>query len=295
MRLTSTVSMVIALSTCAASLPVEAHRSSAPVGPTVEAVLDRAAGYLDTYERRFSAVVADETSTVVVVDVLPTMPGVSQHMDDRTEQRRDYRAEAATISVGQGGWVEFRDVYEVDHKAVRPNSQRLDQLFGRPMPALLAQARQVAAESATFEIGLARDFNIPTVGLTYLSRANQGRSTFSVIGQETLDGQRTVVVAFHETATPSLIRSAGQSVDTTGKFWILPDSGAVVQTNVLCRLDKGPTDTLAWGVRVTYGLDPALNLLLPKERAEALSNRAEQDHGHATYSHFRVRPVDPGR
>ena len=78
---------------------------------------------------------------------------------------------------GQDVWLPFRDVFEVDGKPVRDRQDRLTKLFLQPAATALQQAEQIVAESARYNIGVARNINIPVLALTVLGRATSRDSS----------------------------------------------------------------------------------------------------------------------
>jgi hypothetical protein len=65
---------------------------------------------------------------------------------------RRMKSELIMIAESANGWVEFRDVFEVDGKPVRDRDQRIVNLFMRPTNGAIAQGRRIADESARFNI-----------------------------------------------------------------------------------------------------------------------------------------------
>ena len=123
----------------------------------------------------------------------------------------------------------------------------------------LAQARRIAAESARFNLGvLKRDINVPTMALGFLRGANQSRSSFTVGGRKKVEGIETVALEFTERATPTMIRAADADVPASGTFWIEPDSGRVVKSE-LTLADRRSTAKIT----VTYAAVPKLSVWVP--------------------------------
>src|SRR5690606_931055 len=87
-----------------------------------------------------------------------------------------------------GTWFGFRDVIEVDGKAVRDRQERLENLFvNRTFPSAEQLAR-VTAASARFNIGpVRRSLNVPTVALIVASPVNAGRCSFELRGFDAIN------------------------------------------------------------------------------------------------------------
>src|SRR5579863_881560 len=213
----------------AALVPTGLHAQATRPAPTsLAALLTAAASYLETYEQKFSAVVAEEQYTQT------TRTPAGQVLVSAQPSRRDLKSDLMMLNLGDADWTQFRDVYEVDSRAVRDHEARLQKLFEKPSAGTLSQAQRIADVSAGYNLGVTRNINVPTMALTYLWRAHQDRSVFQLAGSEAIGGERTEVVKFRETATPSLIRTLDGSVATSGRFWIVPGSGDVLRTELSC-------------------------------------------------------------
>jgi hypothetical protein len=251
---------------------------------SLTALLAAAASYLETYGQKFSAIVAEEQYTQTAKAssgrvLLSAEPG-----------RRDLKSDLMMLNLGDSDWTQFRDVYEVDNMAVRDHEARLQGLFEKPSAGTMSEAQRIADESASYNVGVSRNINVPTMALTYLSRGQQARSTFQLAGSESIDGELALILKFRETATPSLIRTPEGTVATSGRFWILPVGGDIIRTELTCVV-KSPR--LTGTTTVEYALQPALGLRVPTRMDEEYDRAfGEVDRGHATYSNFRAFTVD---
>lgn len=275
------------LVTSAAALALMGLRAQTPrAAPTsLTALLAAAASYLDTYEQKFSAIVAEEQYTQ------STQAPAGQVLVSARPSRRDLKSDLMMLNLGDSVWTQFRDVYEVDNRAVRGHEARLQALFEKPSAGTMSQAQRIADVSAGYNLGVTRNINVPTMALTYLWRAYQARSVFQLAGSEAIEGERTQVVKFRETATPSLIRTLYGNVATSGRFWIVPVSGDVLRTELSCVV-PGP-ERVSGTTTVDYGLPPALGLRVPTRMDEEYQRvGGETDRGYATYSNFRAFAVD---
>jgi hypothetical protein len=270
----------------AALAPVGLGAQTTVAEPTsLAALLATAASYLDTYQQKFSAIVAEEDYTQT------TRAPSGRVLLSAQPSRRDLKSDLMMLNLGDSDWTQFRDVYEVDNAAVRDHEARLLGLFEKPSAGTLSQAQRIADESASYNLGVSRNINVPTMALTYLSRNHQARSSFQVAGSESIDGERTLILKFRETATPSLIRTEEGSVATSGRVWIVPGEGDIVRTELTCVLTRPLL--LTGTTTVEYGLQPALGLRVPIQMDEEYQrSRGETDRGHATYSNFRAFTVD---
>ena len=289
---------------------------AASAGPFVSAhqrtpltdVLERAAAYVNAYETRVSALVAEEAylqevktgrrdvknaptsnSPDVSSGLLPmagreTLPLTQQKQTGPT--RRRMRSDVLMVQLPDRTWFGFRDVIDVDGKRVRDREGRLHELF------LKSQARRerIADESARYNIGpIHRNTNVPTFALVYLAADMQPLFTFEKTGEEQIDGTVVWVVSFVEVSKPTVVRDdRGRDVRSSGRFWIVPSSGLVLKTE----LTTGDETSQARGrTTVTYQLDAALAMPVPAAMTEIydLPGRPWDQYVEctATYSNFR--------
>lgn len=248
--------------------------------PDVAALLARSAAYLEAYEKAFSVVVSEETYSqeLEIEPRISTRPGVDQTI----RQERTLRSDVLQTSIGQSEWVAFRDVYEVDGQAVRDRDARLQKLFLDTPAHALEQARRIVAESARFNLGtLRRDINVPTMALTYLRESNQPRSAFTVAGPKDVGGVPAVILEFKERAKPTIIRSQDTDLPATGHFWIEPESGRVLKSEISIADRRS-----AAKITVTYGAVPKLTVWAPILMIEDYTG-PEIIRAKATYANFR--------
>lgn len=264
--------------------------------PDVAALLAKTAAYLESYEKAFAVVVSEETY-LQEQRIEPAISTRPQPLDETRpkELTRTLRSDVLEASVGARAWVAFRDVYDVDGKAVRDHDARLQKLFvdapvQRAPADTIEQARRILAESSRYNLGkLQRDFNVPTMALMYLRGPNQPRSAFKIAGRKDIDGAPADVLEFKEGATPTIIQSAGADLPASGRFWIEPDSGRVLKTEI------SVTDRRASAkIIVTYDAVPALTVWVPVLMTEQYTG-AETIFTKATYAKFRQFQVSVGQ
>jgi hypothetical protein len=184
--------------------------------------------------------------------------------------------------IGAAEWVAFRDVFDVDGAPVRDRDARLQRLFVEGVGDRVTQARRILTESARYNIGaVERNINVPTMALTYLRESNQWRSTFTAAGREKIEGVNTQIVAFSETATPTVVRAGASDLPARGRFWIDPESGRVVKSEIWI---PGPPSS--GKITVTYGPVPNLSVWAPLQMKEEYVGW-ETIRAEATYSNFR--------
>ena len=256
--------------------------------PDVAALLAKASAYLDSYEKAFSVVVAEEIYT----QELQIDPKLTTHAvpgDQTIRRERILRSDVLQASVGQRDWVAFRDVYEVDGKVVRDRDARLQKLFVDTPAQALDQARRIVAESARFNLGvLRRDINVPTMALTYLRGANQSRSAFSAGGKKDVGGVSAIVLDFKERTKPTIIRAGNADLPASGQLWIEPETGRVLKTEISIADRRSSAK-----ITVTYSAVPKLTVWAPTLMMEEYKG-PEMIRAKAVYSNFRQFMVSVG-
>ena len=272
LRFTLVIAIVVSLHASAGQKPASSDN--------VRAVLESAALYLEQYERAVAAIVGAET----YVQSIP-IEGTS----------RTLKSDLVIVSDPGEGWVEFRDVYERDHTAVRDHDDRIAALFMKPNPNAAAQARRIANESARFNlmprrVAFQRNLNVPFTALRFLRRVNQPRSYWELDRSAEVAGRVADVVSFNERSVPRLIGTK-QDVGARGLFWIDRETGAVLRSEL-----RVPAATFRAALAVNYKADPALKLWLPDVMLEQymilIGGTAIEISGRAEYSNFRQFKVD---
>jgi hypothetical protein len=263
--------------------------AQSPSTPTVEALVERVAAYLLTYEPELSTLVADES------------------YDQRAKSQgapNSRRILDSTVSFmrlpGGAAWLGLREVRRVDGRTVA-HGETVQALLSAPGEDVQQRAVEVALASAAHNLGSARTINMPTLPLEFLHPRNMGRLTFRLGARETLRGVRTIRLEFEERGTPTIIRGAsdGRWVIARGTAWVEPASGAIWRADVFYR------DFLPWvpyrnflpsvptwraeeaSIAVNFGRDPALGLLVPQEMREVFGAPQGRGQGTARYSNYR--------
>jgi hypothetical protein len=254
---------ILVAALCASQGGVHAEQSD------VAAILTKTAKYLADYEKYFSVVVAEESYLQTLI------PRVGRNT------RRTLRSDVLQTSVGQDDWIAFRDVFEVNGEKVRDRDTRLQKLFLEAPAEAVAQSRRIVDESARYNLGsLRRNINVPTMALTYLRAINQSRSAFTEAGRQRIDGIEAVMLTFVEKTRPTIVRSGTKSLPATGRFWIDPESGRVLKTEVAI------SGAGSAKITVTYGPVPKMTIWAPVHMKEEYDG-AEMIRAEADYSNFR--------
>jgi hypothetical protein len=185
---------------------------------------------------------------------------------------------------GAAGWVSLRDVLTVDKRRVSDREQRLLKLLQSTAPSALAQARQIAQESARYNLGrITRTMNVPDTALDFLQSKHAARIRLEALRNETIDGRPVVVIRFTEQTGPSIIRNlVGRDLFARGRVWAEPDSGAIVRTELIVE-DRSSNGTST----VDFGMDQRLGIRVPIKMTERYRAAGETVDAVAKYSDFR--------
>jgi hypothetical protein len=261
--------------------------------PTLADVLQRAAAYVAEFQVRLSKIVAEEA---YVQDWRSAGP------NGRSFGRRELRSELVLIKpAGADAWAEFRDVFEVDGRAIRPRDGRLEQMLREPAAAASMHVSRILADSARFNIGdVDRNVNTPLFSLRFLEAGNQTRFRFtrSAVAaprptasspgpEDTVFRVSTEVwvVAYEEVRRGTMIRTARRKDQPArGRFWIEPATGRILVSELV--LDDR---TVRATIDVSFQSEPLLDMLVPIAMRERYDGKKTGSivEGRATYGRFR--------
>jgi hypothetical protein len=258
-------------------------------------LLDRASRYVESFQRDFGSVVAEERYEQSLRRVLGA---------NTTSVQRGGGGPAETVLVSDfllvqvagEGWLPFRDVFERDGKQVRDRQERLATLFLKGTSrSAFEQARAIMDEGARYNIGnVARNINVPTLPLPFLTARHRMRFSFK---PGTRPGRRSAtreggdevdsgaIIEFKETGRPTFISTTGgRDLPVSGRFWVDERDGTVLRTEV----DAMDTSVEAHIV-VTYEPDAGTGLRVPVRMEERYRRGRDpmEVRGVATYSRFR--------
>lgn len=268
----------------------------------LDEVLSRIGQYLVDYEKRLSAVVAEERyEQWVEAGGRPTATGTGRARDvtrggTQAPTRRTLVSDFLMIHwPGESAWFGFRDVAVVDGQPVRDREERLLKLFTQNSKDVLDRADAIAAESARYNIGdVFRNINVPTQALDFLHPRHRGRFSFRKNGEETIDGTHTWKIEYTERERPFLIHTpSGQGVRATGLAWVSPNDGSVIQTQ-LNLVSTEARQVLRTQITVSFRHQSALGMRVPVELREmheqsdpSRAGAPIQVGGRAEYRNFR--------
>jgi len=260
--------------------------SKAPATETPGNVVERAARWVEQFERDFITVIADET-----------YDQVASGSSEGGEAHRQIRSEMLfTRGEAHDRWFAVRNVlaYTDDGRpaiAVPNRRDRLDRALesGRGRTAL----RQVADEGARFNIGaVARNFNTPTLALQFLEDDHRWRFRFRLDGVEVIGGEDARRLSFKEREHPTLIKANFRDTELSGRIWTRASDGAVLLRTTMELVDRANRGLagLRTLVTVDYMYDAKLARLVPARMEEEYAGRDGDEviRGTAVYSSYRV-------
>lgn len=230
-------------------------------GDTLTTIIARAGAYVQQFEERFALVISAEQYE----------QHSSMGRSFRAPVDRKIESEMLFMWVTEDrGWLTVRNVQSVNGHPVPGREQRLDRLLTGVAPVGITRLRQLASESARYNIGsVRRNFNDPMLALRFLEPGSQPRFKFALDGQETVDHSPVWKVAFEEIGSPTIIiQDDGHDRPSRGMIWIDAE-GTITRT----RLEVG--DRLSGStaeITVDYRRDPKLKMLVPTTMRESYVN-----------------------
>lgn len=265
-------------------------------GVSVQEVLRRVDAYLASYETSLAALTAEESFEQREVVQLPVRrhPAGSIPTDgvpwSHTRARRKLLSDVAFLRLpGNAEWAGFRSVQQVDGERVAEADVRLSTLVAGGADHL-EQARAITAISSKYNLGTPRTTNMPTVPLEIFHPRHRVRFNYRLDGTASIRGARTVRLAFQERATPTVIRSPdGGDVKSLGAAWVDPVAGTLWRIEVFFQdptIGQTPSRSDV-RIRVDFGLDARLGLMVPVEMHEVFSVPGGRGEGRATYRNFK--------
>ncbi len=255
----------------------------------LDSVTAQASRYVLEYEEQLGSIIAEEQYSQAArwVHPLRGRPGSSRIEEMERELRSDY-----LILRAGGLWLGFRNVLEVDGREVTEDGEDFEEFFRETTSLSNVQLKELIARSAEYNIGdIERNINLPTFALMVLRPSNTFRFEFSKVGEETLEDVSAWVLGFREKVRPPFLRGApGNETLLSGRLWVDPVTGRVLQTETEINTEK---NTLDAAIVVRYRSDSRLGLWVPvtmQERYTGSDGHAVE--GTARYSNFRRFEVE---
>jgi VWFA-related protein len=264
----------------------------------LQGVMQRAAIYVDLFERTLSSLVAEERYVQVVklwAGDEPS-PGAEPELAWKTGtgqqrargaykvlRRRQLLSDLLLVQPPGQMWIGYRDVAEIDGKPVRDRVSRVEKLFLSQRTDSRAQLQRIADESARHNLGPSRNTNVPTFPLQLLRPGNLPRFEWTTKAQtrEPTDPPGCAVVGFREVADPTIVKTnSGRNVPMTGQFCIEPATGQVWRATLEF---KEPRENVDGAFMVTFRPTSDPSVLVPDRAWEWLRSSDPDWGNHATY------------
>ena len=280
----------------AAIVALAADAAPAAQLPSLPEVLSRAAAYVKRFHGQLSEIVSEETYSQLVYSSARRNDPMVGNIN-----RVTLKSDLMLIKpVNVDRYVEFRDVFEVDGEAVHDRQQRIEALWRTGSAESTARLGAILDESSRYNIGgIQRNINTPLMALMFLDSTYQPRFSFKlaskgrpVLGREHTPDESGVFrvstemwnIEFEEKRGETIVkRPNGANLRSRGRFWINPDTGAVLISELV--IDGGGVIAR---VTVSYQSEPLMGFMVPVEMRESYERRDEMITGHAVYARFRV-------
>ena len=260
--------------------------------PPVADVLRAASEYLATYAPKISGVTLEEEYTLL--DVSGGRMSTTQRLS----------SDVVLLNLA-GRVLALRDAHAIDNNALREHQPRITALLVKPSAAAWDQAQAYAGETLRYlKDELIARLNDPTLPLQFVAPENQSRVTYKIDGRKRMDGVEVVGLRFQEPRKQDasyIITTRGKAA-ASGRLWLEPATGRIHQTEL-----SMSSSTENARVSVTFGLDPGLDLWLPKEMTDVYDitdsqggvsnlgvggyNSRRSFEGRASYSNPRLTPI----
>ncbi len=245
-----------------------------------DTLVARAVVYVDSFQRSFGSMVAEERYEQTIRPNLASGGRVARGNAGPTQTV--LVSDFLLVQVPGEGWFPFRDVFERDGQKVRDREERLAALFLGGSRNAFEQARTIMKEGARYNIGnIDRNINVPTLPLQFLTPQHQSRFTFTSGKRDDIG----VVLEFKETTRPTFVSTTGgRDLPVNGRFW-LDESTGTIRRSELIAVDT----SVDAHITVTYEQDAATGLWVPVRMEERYRRQRDptEVHGVATYSKFR--------
>ena len=234
-------------------------------------VLERAGRYVADYEGQLGTVIGEEE----YVQNAAWLGGNTPPTVVKRERRR-LASDFLLLQV-RARWYGVRNVLRVDGVPVE-----VPDVFPESLEEILETRTDAQHNIGDFS----RNFNVPTFAFTFLRPDNLDRFSFEQDRTRTIDGVDTWEVSFLEAASPTLVRgSNGEDRPAHGTFWIDPENGSVVRTEVIFEGESARTRYRVT-MRVGYRDSPELGMLVPDSMEENYDSDLHTVDTRAQYRNF---------
>jgi hypothetical protein len=230
--------------------------ASAAAQDSKEDLAPRATQYVEGFLSGFSSIVAEEHYV---------------QEDTTSRRRRELKSDFLLVKVpGSGGLNQFRDVFEVDGKPVRDRDERLVKLFVEPRNDAMAQAAEIARESARHNLQNIGVLSEPLTALGFLQAQYVQRFRLTSGSIDKKVGPTARIIKFDQ--------QPREFPYLRGRYWIDEETARVLKTELQFGALRIPDEVIT-----VFGFDEDLQMMVPLEKRETYSTVS----GKATYGRFR--------
>ena len=224
-------------------------------------LVDKAMAYVSTFVERFSSVVAEEEYSQRLV---------------LERRNRQLKSDFLIVQIPGGiDWLSFRDVFEVDGKAVRDRDERLVKLFLEPpSDSLVRRASEISNASARYNVEGIGGLNDPFIALSFVQDRYRKQFRWSVVRNDKGVGPNVWSVRYEEIVRPTILKvAANRDLPANGQIWIDEPTGRIMKTEL--RVERGGTPVSNGlvlrnrsDVTVTFQYDERFEIAVPVEMRE---------------------------
>lgn len=253
---------------------------------TVEQLLDRSSAYVEDLVAKFSRVVAEELYSQEFL-----LAGVEGSRgtflgSPKVAETRKLKSDLLLVKpAGLDQWFVFRDVFEVDARAVRDRENRLAKLFleSRDTVSAIERGHEIATASAQFNIRPIGTIDNPMLALGLLQRVYRPRLRFTLRGRDADAGPDAWILEYRETVRPTLMRGTdNKDVFARGRFWVDAGDGRILRSEVV--FSALGTES---SVTTSFERDERLGTSVPVRMQFKRGTAKSEVRGLATYGRFR--------
>lgn len=253
-----------------AALPAVPGRAQSEVDVAV--IVARLHAYLEAYEPKLGALVADEVFA-------------QRHQyGPRFARLRQLESEIGFLRLPGGGpWLAQRSVQKIDGVAVPDAVAALAAMLAMTGDDRSQRARAIADGNARHNLGYPRTLNLPTLPLELLARRHESHASVSLEGQT--GGDTATLVVREREPGRIVLHDTNRFNRTTVRAWVRVDDGALLRADVSVYAPGG--QTVPHRIRVDFRADATLAMLVPARLEEHYVSGGE-GRGAATYRNYRV-------
>jgi hypothetical protein len=236
------------------------------------ALVERMHAYIEAYEPKLSALVADEV--------------FDQRHQFRPKFARLRRLESEIGFLrlpGGGPWLAQRSVRAIDGVPVPGAVAGLDAMLAMTGDDRFARARAIADGNARYNLGYPRTMNVPTLPLELLACRHWSNAVVSLDRQATGGDTATLIVGEREPGR-IVLHDTGRFNRTVVRATIRVHDGALLRADVSVYPPGG--GIVPHRIRIDFHRDGTLNMLVPARLDERYGSDGE-GRGTATYRNYR--------